>query len=124
MPDIDIDFCFERRDEIIDYVLEKYGKDSVCQIITYGTMLARGVLRDVGRALGLSYGETDRIAKLVPERLGITLEEALDEVEELRDVREEDPRYDRLIHHRAPSSRACIVTRPSTLPASSSRRVT
>ncbi len=98
MPDIDIDFCFERRDEIIDFVIQKYGKGNVCQIITYGTMLARGVIRDVGRALGLSYGEVDRIAKMVPEQLGITLKKALEDVEELRAVREEDPRYDRLIH--------------------------
>jgi len=97
MPDIDIDFCFERRDEIIDYVIHKYGESSVCQIITYGTMLARGVLRDTGRALGLNYGEVDRIAKLVPEQLGITLEEALEAVSELREMRELDPRYDRLI---------------------------
>ena len=97
MPDIDIDFCFERRGEVIDYVIAKYGKESVCQIITYGTMLARGVVRDVGRALGLSYGETDRIAKLVPEQLGITLRKALEDTPELRAVREEDPRYDRLL---------------------------
>jgi DNA polymerase-3 subunit alpha len=97
MPDIDIDFCFERRAEIIEYVIRKYGKETVCQIITFGTMLARGVLRDVGRALGLSYGEVDRIAKLVPDQLGITLPAALESVAELRAVREEDPRYDRLI---------------------------
>jgi DNA polymerase-3 subunit alpha len=97
MPDIDIDFCFERRDEIIDYVVQKYGKRSVCQIITYGTMAARGVLRDTGRALGLGFGEVDRIAKLVPEQLGITLDAALASVSELREARELDPRVDRLL---------------------------
>ncbi len=97
MPDIDIDFCFERRGEIIDFVNRKYGSESVCQIITYGAMLARGVLRDVGRAMGMNYGEVDRIAKMVPEQLGITLKKALEETPELREVRDEDPRYDRLL---------------------------
>ncbi len=97
MPDIDIDFCFERRSEIIDFVNRKYGSESVCQIITYGAMLARGVLRDVGRAMGMNYGEVDRIAKMVPEQLGITLKKALENSAELREVREEDPRYDRLL---------------------------
>ena len=97
MPDIDIDFCFERRGEIIDFVNRKYGSGSVCQIITYGAMLARGVLRDVGRAMGMSYSEVDRIAKMVPDQLGITLKKALKETPELREVREEDPRYDRLL---------------------------
>jgi DNA polymerase-3 subunit alpha len=97
MPDIDIDFCFERRGEIIDYVNRKYGPESVCQIITYGAMLARGVIRDVGRAFGMTYGEVDRIAKMVPEQLGITLEKALQDSPELREVRAEDPRYDRLL---------------------------
>ncbi len=98
MPDIDIDFCFEQRGAIIDYVIEKYGSECVCQIITFGSMLARGVIRDVGRALGMGYNEVDRIAKLVPDELGITLEAALEKTEELRAVREEDPRYDRLVH--------------------------
>ncbi|MDO5023069.1 MAG: DNA polymerase III subunit alpha, partial [Eubacteriales bacterium] len=77
MPDIDVDFCFERRQEVIDYVAQKYGSDHVSQIITFGTMAARGVLRDVGRVLGYSYKETDRAAKMVPTMLGITLESAL-----------------------------------------------
>ncbi len=97
MPDIDIDFCFERRGEIIEFVNRKYGQDSVCQIITYGAMLARGVIRDVGRAMGMSFSEVDRIAKMVPEQLGITLQKALEDTPELREVRAEDPRYDHLI---------------------------
>ena len=66
MPDIDIDFCYERRDEVIRYVVDKYGEDKVAQIITFGTMAARMAVRDVGRALNFSYGETDRIAKMIP----------------------------------------------------------
>ncbi|MFW5896469.1 MAG: DNA polymerase III subunit alpha [Bacillota bacterium] len=77
LPDIDIDFCYERRDEVIDYVVEKYGEDSVAQIITFGTMAARAVLRDVGRALDMPFNEVDRIAKMVPAQIGITLDEAL-----------------------------------------------
>ncbi len=98
MPDIDIDFCFEQREKVIDYVVETYGKESVCQIITFGKILARGAIKDVGRAMGLGYGETDRIAKMIPDELGITLAGALEKSEELRNLREEDPRYDRLIH--------------------------
>lgn len=77
MPDMDIDFCFERRDEVIRYVVEKYGQECVAQIVTFGTMKARAAIRDVGRALGLPYGEVDRIAKMVPSVLGITLDQAL-----------------------------------------------
>ena len=77
MPDIDIDFCFERRQEVIDYVVEKYGKDRVVQIVTFGTMAAKGVLRDVGRALDMPYAQCDAIAKMVPKELNITLEKAL-----------------------------------------------
>ncbi|MCD8048971.1 MAG: DNA polymerase III subunit alpha [Clostridia bacterium] len=77
MPDIDIDFCIERRGEVIDYVVQKYGKDNVCQIVTFGTMKARGAVRDAGRVMGLSYGEVDAVAKLVPKTLNITLDEAL-----------------------------------------------
>lgn len=78
MPDIDIDFCYERREEVIDYVIEKYSKDNVAQIVTFGTMAARGAIRDVGRALDISYGRVDYIAKLVPNELNMTLEKALD----------------------------------------------
>lgn len=77
MPDIDIDFCYERRQEVIDYVVEKYGKDRVVQIVTFGTMAARGVLRDVGRVLDMPYAQCDAIAKMVPNELNITLDKAL-----------------------------------------------
>lgn len=97
MPDIDVDFCFERRQEVIDYVARKYGQSHVSQIITFGTMAARGVLRDVGRVLGYTYPEVDRIAKMVPMELGITLEKALELNPELRDENENDPRVHRLI---------------------------
>ncbi len=98
LPDIDIDFCFEGRDEIIRYVTEKYGKDNVTQIITFGQMKARAVIRDVGRALDMSYQEVDRIAKLIPSRLNITIEEALKEEPRLRSLTEEDPRVAELIN--------------------------
>ncbi len=90
MPDFDIDFCYERRGEIIEYVREKYGPDRVAQIITFGTMAARAAVRDVGRALGLPYGEVDKIAKLIPLEPGITLDEALRQSAELRRQVEED----------------------------------
>jgi len=77
MPDIDIDFCFERRQEVIDYVTRKYGKDKVVQIVTFGTMAARAVIRDVGRALDLPYAQVDTVAKMIPTELGITIEKAL-----------------------------------------------
>ena len=77
MPDIDVDFCFERRQEVIDYVVEKYGKDQVVQIVTFGTFAARGVVRDVGRVLDLPYAKCDSIAKMIPKDLGITLDKAL-----------------------------------------------
>lgn len=78
MPDIDIDFCYERREEVIDYVIKKYGADKVAQIVTFGTMAARGAIRDVGRALDLSYGRVDYIAKQVPAELNMTISKALD----------------------------------------------
>ena len=96
MPDFDIDFCMNRRGEVIDYVTEKYGADNVGQIITYGQLKAKAVVRDVGRALGLSYGETDRIAKLIPDVLGIRLAEALDQEPRLGQLRREDERVDAL----------------------------
>ena len=71
MPDIDIDFCFEKRDRVIEYIIEKYGADRVAQIITFGTMAARAAIRDVGRVLDVPYGEVDRIAKMVPAELGL-----------------------------------------------------
>jgi DNA polymerase III subunit alpha len=92
MPDIDVDFCQDRREEVIQYMVEKYGRDKVCQIITFGTMAARGVIRDVGRALDLPYGDVDRIAKLVPEVLGITLEKALQQEPKLNELAAADAR--------------------------------
>ncbi len=97
MPDIDMDFCYERRQEVINYVARKYGQDHVCQIITFGTMAARGVIRDVGRVLGYTYAETDQIAKQVPMDLGMTLEKALTLSTELKAGYENDPRIKRLI---------------------------
>ena len=97
MPDIDVDFCYERRQEVIDYVARKYGHDHVCQIITFGTMAARGVLRDVGRVLGYPYAEVDQVAKAVPMALDMTLEKAMEQNKELKDMYETDPRVSRLI---------------------------
>ncbi len=90
MPDFDVDFCMERRDEVIDYVARKYGRDHVSQIITYGTMAAKGVIRDVGRVLGFAYGFVDKIAKLIPNELGITLSDAIEKEPELKDKFEND----------------------------------
>jgi len=97
MPDIDVDFGYERRDEIINYVLQKYGKENVTQIITFGTLAARAVVRDVGRALGVSYGEVDRLAKLIPNELNMTLERALATVPELKALSTSDSTYEKLI---------------------------
>jgi len=97
MPDIDVDFCERRRVEVIRYVTEKYGRDSVAQITTFGTMKAKAVVRDVGRALGMSFGETDRIAKLIPEDLKMTIDKALAQEPKLRELAAADPRIARLI---------------------------
>ncbi|MBI4387799.1 MAG: DNA polymerase III subunit alpha [Candidatus Omnitrophica bacterium] len=97
MPDIDIDFCYERRDEVIQYVRQKYGAESVAQIITFGTMAARAAIRDVGRVLGISYQEVDRLAKLVPAELDMTLEKALKVEPKLREAVESDEKVARLI---------------------------
>lgn len=97
MPDIDIDFCFERRQEVIDYVVRKYGKDRVVQIVTFGTMAARGVIRDVGRVMDLPYALCDSIAKLVPQELNITIDKALDMSTELRTMYENDAQVHELI---------------------------
>ena len=78
MPDIDIDFCFEKRDRVIEYIISRYGADRVAQIITFGTMAARNAIRDVGRALAYGYGEVDRIAKMIPFAVGMTIEKALE----------------------------------------------
>ncbi|MGI6161881.1 MAG: DNA polymerase III subunit alpha [Christensenellales bacterium] len=97
MPDIDIDFCADRRQEVIDYVVEKYGSDHVAQIITFGTMAARAVIRDVGRVLRVPYGEVDRIAKMVPQELNVTIEKALSKNAELRELYESDYSVGKLI---------------------------
>ena len=97
MPDIDVDFCYERRQEVIDYVARKYGHDHVCQIITFGTMAARGVLRDVGRVLGYPYAEVDQVAKAVPMALDMTLEKAMEQNRDLKDMYTTDERVKRLI---------------------------
>ncbi len=97
MPDIDVDFEDSRRDEVIAYVTRKYGSDHVAQIITFGTMLARAALRDVGRVLGMSYGDVDRIAKAVPNQLGIKLDEALEISPELKSAYESDPQVTKLV---------------------------
>lgn len=97
MPDIDSDFCYERREEVIDYVIEKYGEDNVSQIITFGTMAPRLCIRDVGRAMDYSYAEVDRIAKMIPNALGITIDKALELNPELKKIYEEDPRVKTLI---------------------------
>jgi len=97
MPDIDIDFCYEKRGEVIDYVIQKYGKDNVAQIITFGTMAARAVIRDVGRAMNLPYVDVDKIAKLVPMDPDMTLELALDQEPELAKLYKEDLKIRELI---------------------------
>ena len=97
MPDIDIDFCFERRQEVIDYVVRKYGKDRVVQIVTFGTMAARGVIRDVGRVMDLPYALCDTIAKMVPSELNITIDRALEMSRELRTMYENDEQVHKLI---------------------------
>ncbi|NCX93415.1 MAG: DNA polymerase III subunit alpha [Gammaproteobacteria bacterium] len=97
MPDFDIDFCMEGRDRVIDYVMQKYGRDSVSQIITFGSMAAKAVVRDVGRVLALPYGFVDSIAKLIPFELGITLEKALQDEEALRQKYENDEEVKPLI---------------------------
>lgn len=97
MPDIDVDFCYERRQEVIDYVIEKYGKDCVTQIITFGTLAARGVIRDVGRVMDLPYAFVDNISKSIPMELGITIDKALGMNAELRATYENDETVHRLI---------------------------
>ena len=104
MPDIDVDFCMRGRDDVIRYVAEKYDEPGrgdegrrVAQIITFGTLQARAALRDVGRVMGMPYGDVDRIAKLVPETLGITLDEALEQSPELRARADADGQVARLL---------------------------
>ncbi|MBQ2982971.1 MAG: DNA polymerase III subunit alpha [Lachnospiraceae bacterium] len=97
MPDIDVDFCYERRQEVIDYVVEKYGKDRVAQIVTFGTLAAKGVIRDVGRVLDMPYNQVDAIAKQIPNELNITLDKALEMNSILRESYDTDPQIKYLI---------------------------
>mgnify|MGYP000460575769 CR=1 FL=1 len=97
MPDIDVDFCFERRQEVIDYVRRKYGDDCVVQIVTFGTLAARGVIRDVGRVMDLPYAQVDTIAKMIPQELNITIDKALQINPEFKKVYEEDKEIHELI---------------------------
>jgi len=99
MPDIDIDFCYERREEVIKYVRDKYGDENVTQIITFGTMAARAVIRDVGRVLKMSYSDVDRIAKMIPANPGMTLTKALEIVPDLGKLAEQDETHRQLIEY-------------------------
>lgn len=97
MPDIDVDFCYVRRPEVIEYVTRKYGKDRVAQIVTFGTMAARGAIRDVGRALNIPYNDVDAVAKQVPNELHITIDKALTINAELKKMYDEQPQVKELI---------------------------
>lgn len=99
MPDFDVDFCMDRRGEVIEYVRQKYGKDQVSQIITFGRLQTKACIRDVGRVLGMPYGEVDQIAKLVPEQLGISLAEALEKEPKFAEMRANNPTVDTLFNH-------------------------
>ncbi len=97
LPDFDVDFCQEHRNRVIEYVSNKYGKDYVAQVITYGRLQARAAVRDVGRVLGMSYADVDQVAKLIPDRVGITLKEAIEDNVRLKEFMEADPQVDNLI---------------------------
>src|SRR5690242_68111 len=99
MPDVDVDFCFERRGEVIEYVRQKYGKESVCQIVTFGTMKSRAAIKDVGRTLGFTPAETDALAKLIPNQpnFSLTVKEAVEQVPEVKKFYQDDPRYRQLL---------------------------
>ena len=105
MPDIDIDFCMNRRGEVINYVTSKYGRENVAQIITFGTMAAKAAIKDVGRAMDIPYSEVDRIAKMVPTTLNITLDEAIKESPALQQAYESDPQVRRVDRHRQKAGR-------------------
>ena len=98
LPDIDIDFCYERRQEVIDYVTKKYGRENVAQIITFGTMQARAVIRDVGRVMAIPYADVDRIAKMIPAELDMTLKKAMESEPELNNLYRNDPQITKLIN--------------------------
>jgi DNA polymerase-3 subunit alpha len=125
MPDIDVDFCIYGREDVINYVRQKYGEANVAQIITFGTMMAKGVIRDVGRALNMPYGEVDKIAKLVPGVLNITLKEAMEQEPRLRELAEKEPQVKKLIGvalslegltRHASTHAAGVVVTPQPLP--------
>ncbi len=97
MPDFDVDFCMENRDRVIDYVAGRYGRDAVSQIITFGTMAAKAVVRDVGRVMGHPYGMVDRIAKMMPFELGMTLDKALEESDDLKKAYEDEEEVQAII---------------------------
>src|SRR5690242_19143520 len=101
MPDIDVDFCFERRGEVIEYVRQKYGRDAVGQIITFGTMKSRAVIKDVGRVLGFTPAETDALAKLIPNGPAFSLEvkDAVEQIADVKKLYETDDRYRRLLDY-------------------------
>ena len=101
MPDIDVDFCFERRGEVIDYVREKYGKEAVGQIVTFGTLKSRAAVKDVGRVLGFTPAETDALAKLIPNQpnYSLTVKEAVEKIGEVAKLYREDERYRRLLDY-------------------------
>ncbi len=98
MPDFDIDFCQEHRGRVIDYVTQKYGRQSVSQIITYGRLQARAAIRDVGRVMGMTFADVDVVSKLVPEVLGINLKTAIETEPRLRDLMETDPKINTLMN--------------------------
>ena len=120
MPDIDIDFCMNRRGEVIDYVTRKYGRDQVAQIITFNTMAAKAAIKDVGRALDMPYGEVDRIAKMIPTTIGITIEQALKDSPHARHRLRTTPRS-KSSSTPLSASKASSAAPESTPPASSSR---
>ncbi|HJQ22140.1 MAG TPA: DNA polymerase III subunit alpha [Gemmatimonadaceae bacterium] len=101
MPDVDVDFCFERRGEVIEYVREKYGRDSVCQIVTFGTMKSRAAIKDVGRVLGFTPAETDALAKLIPNQpnFSLTVSEAIEQIAEVKKLYSDDDRYRQLLDY-------------------------
>src|SRR5450432_4319808 len=98
LPDIDIDFCMNRRGEVINYVTQKYGRENVAQIITFGTMAAKAAIKDVGRAMDIPYADVDRIAKMVPTTLNITLEQAIKDSPALQQACDSDPQIRRLFN--------------------------
>jgi DNA polymerase-3 subunit alpha len=124
MPDIDIDFCIERREEVINYVKDKYGHDCVCQIITFGTMMAKGVIKDVARALGLPFQDANAITDLIPEQLKITLQESIDQEPKLKELISNNPKVKKIfdiafklegLTRHASKHAAGVVISPTTL---------